>query len=150
MNLRRATLEDIDGIMAELSRHIAACKVHYPAPDKAAVAQTILSSFHHTSPMVVFVSEHEGRVIGLACAVASRYLWAQEVQAEIRLVYVAPEHRGGSAFARLMGAVGTWAKDKGAAEQSFTLSTGIDDDATAACLEKRGWKQVGVDLVKAA
>lgn len=148
MNIRRATPQDIDAIMAELSRHIAACKVHYPAPDKAAVAQTILSSFHHTAPMVVFVAEHDGALTGLACAVVSRYLWAPQVQCEIRLVYVAPEHRGGTMFAQLMQAVEAWAKDKGAAEMSFTLSTGIDDDATAACLGKRGWERAGVDMVR--
>lgn len=149
MEIRRATPEDLDAIVTELTRHIAACKVHYPAPDKAAVAQTILSSFHHTAPMVVFVSEHDGQLTGLACAVVSRYLWSPQVQCEIRLVYVAPEHRGGTTFSRLMQAVESWAKEKGAAEMSFTLSTGVNDEATAACLGKRGWERSGVDMVKA-
>ncbi len=148
MEIRRATLQDIDSIMSELSTHIAACKVHYPEPDKSSVAQTILSSFHHTAPMVVFVAQHSGALIGLACAVVSRYLWSQKMQCEIRLVYVSPEHRGGTAFSRLMQAVELWSQDKGADEMSFTLSTGVGDENTAEILQKRGWNRVGIDLVK--
>ena len=148
MNIRRATVEDIDAIMAHLSQHIGSCKVRYPDPDKQSVAQTILSSFHHTSPKAVFVAECGGEVVGLAHVSASVYPFAPIVNGFIWLVYVAPEHRGGRAFASLMNAVYAWAAEKQCHNLSWTLSAGIDDEGIAACLEKRGWNRVGIDLVK--
>lgn len=148
MNIRRAHAGDVDRIMAILERHIAACRNWYPAPDREAVAATVLSAWHPSAPLVVLVAERDGEIAGLACAVASRYLWAEPMQAEIRLVVVEPEHRGGPGFARLLAGVEDWAVGKGAVHLSFTLASGIADEETATCLEKRGWVRSGVDMVK--
>lgn len=149
VSVRRATLEDLDGIVSMLRRHILSCPNSFPAPERECVAQTILSSFHHTSPMAVFLSYEGSDITGISCSVSSRYLWAPQMQAEIRLVYVSPDHRGGRAFLLLMGAVEAWAKEKNCIEISFALASGLNDEKTAACLEKRGFKRIGIDMVKA-
>lgn len=148
-SVRRATLEDLDGVVSMLRRHIQSCSNSFPAPDRDCLAQTIMSSFHHTSPMLGLVAYEGSELTGIACAVSSRYLWAPQMQAEIRLVYVSPDHRAGRAFLLLMDAIEGWAKEKNCIEISFALASGLNDEKTAACLEKRGFKRIGIDMVKA-
>lgn len=151
MIVRRATLEDIDGLQAVLETHIAACGNFYPKTDRAAMAATILSLFHHTAPGVLFLATEGGDIIGMACARASRYLWSDKVQAEIVLVLVVPSHRGGRAFPKLMRVLDVWAMEKGCIEVSWTLASasGAGDERLAVHLEKRGWLRTGIDMVRA-
>ncbi|MBF0094813.1 MAG: hypothetical protein HQL34_09745 [Alphaproteobacteria bacterium] len=146
--IRRATLDDLDAILAMLEDHIAACGNDYPQPERTVVAQTILSSFHHTAPLVVFLAESDGTLTGIACAVASSYLWAKLIQTEIRLVLVDPAHRGGPTFLRLVKVVRNWAEEKKSVQITFTLASGIDDERIAQTLERLGWKRTGIDMVR--
>lgn len=150
MIVRRAEPKDIDAILRELERHVQACCNDYPAPERDVVTYTVLSAFHHTSPTVVFVAYDGDELTGIACAVSGPYLWAKETQAEIRLIYVTPERRGGFTFSRLLHAVEQWCDEKKARKVSFTLASGIGDEETALCLERRGWKRTGIDMVKVA
>lgn len=148
MNIRRATLEDIGALMEMGGGFVASCPNLYPAPERESTARSILASFHHTAPMVWLIAEEGGAIKGHAFAVASTWIWSQEVQSTIRFIDVVGGHGGGAAFLALLEAVDAWARGKGARECTFTLATGQNDERTAACLEKRGWVRTGVDLVK--
>lgn len=149
LTTRRATLNDVDAIVFELNKHIASCKNYYPPADREAVAMTVHSSYHHTSPILTLLCvRDDGQIIGISSVVASQYLWSRNVQAEIRLVYVVPEHRNSRAFHYMMREIYKWCVEKKCAQISFSLATGVDDDLTARLLQKRGWDQDGIGMVK--
>lgn len=150
INIRRATLQDIDALLDIGERFVLSCQNFYPSPDRSATAQSIMSSFHHTAPMAWFVAEENGILIGMAFVIASRWIWSHDIQAELRFSYVEPEKRGGTSFYRLMDAVQEWSVSKNAREISFTIATGNadEDERLAETLQKRGWKNSGVNLVK--
>ena len=59
------------------------------------------------------------------------------------LVWVAPEHRGGSTFIRMIRAMEAWARNVGIAKIYLSQSTGIEVDKTARLYEKLGYSVSG-------
>ena len=150
ITVRRVTLADLDDVMAMLERHIAACSVEYPKPDRDTLTRSVLSSSHYTAPIALLVAEGaDGGLAGCAAAVVSRCLWSPTLVAQIVILLVEPEHRGrGRAFLALLNAVEKWAAEKECRQITFTLSSGIDDERTARALSKRGYVRTGIDTVK--
>jgi N-acetylglutamate synthase-like GNAT family acetyltransferase len=146
--VRRAVPNDLPSIMKMLGEYLAGCATSYPSPELPAAAQTLLSAFHETSPMLVLVAERDGELVGMACATSGRYLWAFAIQVEMKLILVRPDSRGGRAVLRLLEAIEQWAVSKGAVEISFAAATGKDDERTARMMEKRGYRRSGIDMVK--
>lgn len=145
---RRAYLRDVDGIVFELNKHITSCNNYYPAAEKNAVAMTVHSSFHHTSPALSLLCVEGEKIAGMACVVASRYLWADMMQAQIIIAYVAPEYRHGRAFSMMMNDIEEWCREKKCDQISFEIASGINDEATVAMMQRRGWEKTGIGLVK--
>lgn len=59
------------------------------------------------------------------------------------LVWVAPEHRGGSTFIRMIRAMEAWARNVGITKLYLSQSTGIEVDKTAQLYEKLGYSVSG-------
>lgn len=59
------------------------------------------------------------------------------------LVWVAPEHRGGSTFIRMIRAMEAWARNVGITKLYLSQSTGIEVDKTARLYEKLGYSVSG-------
>ncbi len=148
LTIRRANLADVENIVLHLNKHIQSCKNYYPGAEKEAVALTVHSSYHHTSPMLTLLCLKDDQIIGIASVVASRYLWANKMQAEIRLVYVDPCHRGGRAFHYMMRDIEKWCIEKQCDQISFSIATGNDDENIANMLTHHGWGRDGIGLVK--
>lgn len=59
------------------------------------------------------------------------------------LVWVAPEHRGGSTFIRMIRAMEAWARNVGITKLYLSQSTGIEVDKTVRLYEKLGYSVSG-------
>lgn len=149
MIIRRASHGDEKQLVELLEGHISSCGNDYPMPDKMGVFWTIHSSFHKSSPILLNLAfSDDGELIGCACCTSSRRLWTTKYQAQIIIVYVRPDHRGSTAFIRLMREIEKWAQEKECTDITFTLASGIDDEKTVRCIDKLGYKRTGIDTVK--
>ena len=92
----------------------------------------------------VLVAEKEGVVIGwMAGGVAEQWFSHQLMAFEYGL-FVAPEHRGGTAGPRLAKAFITWAKEHGAALINMGITTGVHEERTGEMYSRLGLKRSGL------
>lgn len=92
----------------------------------------------------VFVAERDGRVIGwLAGGIAEQWFSRKLMAFEYGL-FIAPEHRGGSAGPRLAKAFIEWAGDSGAAVINMGITTGVHEERTGAMYERLGLSRTGL------
>ncbi len=92
----------------------------------------------------VLVAEKEGVVIGwMAGGIAEQWFSRQLMAFEYGL-FVAPEHRGGTAGPRLAKAFITWAKEHGAALINMGITTGVHEERTGEMYSRLGLKRSGL------
>lgn len=95
-----------------------------------------------------FVAERSGEVVGMMIvALAERFFGGDLYVTDITL-YVKPEHRGGMAFARLVIAAETWARERGIRDAAFGVSTEIDAQRTVHAYQRLGYTLSGYTLTK--
>jgi GNAT superfamily N-acetyltransferase len=76
-------------------------------------------------------------------AVSPLWYAPKEIVARDLLVWVAPEHRGGSTFIRMIKAVESWALRANISRLYLSQSTGIEVERTARLYEKLGYSVSG-------
>jgi GNAT superfamily N-acetyltransferase len=96
----------------------------------------------------VFVVEHEDVVIGMLGGYVLEYFFSHDKFASDLVVYVAPQHRGGSAFVRLIVAFEQWAIAQGVSEIVLGVSTEVEAERTASMYERLGYRRVGLTFIK--
>lgn len=97
----------------------------------------------------LFVADKDGELVGFfAGLVAEHFLSTDRVASDIG-VFVLPEHRGGSAFVRLVRAFEAWAIAEGAREISLGISTQVQAEQTVRMYERLGYTMASVGLIKA-
>lgn len=89
-----------------------------------------------------FVAEKGDTIVGMMGGFVSEHFFSYDKVASDLMVYVAPEHRGGSAFYRLLTAFEQWAFVQGAVEIVLGVSTEIVTDQTIAMYERLGYKRL--------
>lgn len=93
--------------------------------------------------MLALVAEKDGEIVGMFGAYVTPYEFGDERIAQDILVYVAPEHRGGMAFVRMIKAYVFWAKEKSAALVFLAQTTGVNQDLVANLYQRLGFTPVG-------
>jgi|DEB19_MinimDraft_2_1074335.scaffolds.fasta_scaffold00935_2 GNAT superfamily N-acetyltransferase len=142
--IRNATSEDIPR-MVELGR-----LMHAESPNFRGMrfdADKLASAVRHAinSPAgFAGVAERDGQVIGGLVAMAvPHYFSPDEVACDLAL-FVAPEHRGGMAAARLVAAYRDWGKALGVAKVQMGVMAGVEAWMVEALCERLGARRVGV------
>lgn len=92
----------------------------------------------------VLVAERDSQVIGwLAGGIAEQWFSRKLMAFEYGL-FIAPEHRGGSAGPRLAKTFIAWAADNGAAVINMGITTGVHEERTGAMYERLGLSRTGL------
>jgi len=87
----------------------------------------------------LFVAEDDNKIIGVFAGVAHEHFFGNHLVSSDLILYVDPEHRGGSAAPRLIKAYEEWAKKIGAKDITIGVSTGVQEERTAKLFEKLGF-----------
>jgi GNAT superfamily N-acetyltransferase len=110
-------------------------------PDK--VAGLALALIGGDAPGVLLVAQARGELAGLFAGVAVQRWFGHDWVATDIAVYVKPEHRGGSAFARLVRAFEAWAAARGVSDVSIGVTTGVHVDRTVHAYQRLGYTLAG-------
>lgn len=117
--------------------------------DRAAVGEFFLNVLtEHLSGGDFFAcvakDSETGEVFGVALGQLTRYILCPEKSFAVdHIVYVRQDKRGTSAAYRLVKEFESWAKQKGATEVSFGVSTGIHPDKTHDFYVRMGYNHTG-------
>lgn len=112
-------------------------------PDKLeAMARPLMDSG------IVLLAEDRGRVVGMIIGAVIEQFFTDAKTAVDVATYVAPSHRGGPWFVKLIKAFEDKAEDLGAAEITFGISSGVQTERTAQLYEKMGYRRSSVGMVK--
>jgi len=87
----------------------------------------------------LFVAEDNDKVIGVFAGFAAEHFFGNDLVSSDLILYVDPEHRGGTAAPRLIKAYQEWAKKIGAKEITIGVSTGVNSERTARLFENMGF-----------
>lgn len=92
----------------------------------------------------LLVAEKTHNVVGWMCGgITEQWFSHQPIAFEYGL-FIAPEHRDGSAGPRLVRAFMRWAKTQGAAVINMGISTGIHEERTGQLYARLGLRRVGL------
>lgn len=87
----------------------------------------------------LMVAEDAGEVIGVFAGVTFNHFFGNDRVSSDLILYVTPEHRGGSAAPRLVKAYEQWARRIGVKEIQIGVSTGVHEERTAQFFQKLGF-----------
>lgn len=93
-------------------------------------------------PGTVLVAVEGPQVVGMMGGFVVEHFFSHDRYASDLVVYVAPGHRGGSAFVRLVFAFEDWAASRGACEIVLGVSTELNPEATVAMYERLGYARL--------
>lgn len=147
MSIRQATLNDLP-ILINLGEIMHAESPRFSCINfsPARLGHTLASLIK--SPMgFVWVTETEaGDVAGGLVATAFQHWASDDLMTTDLALFLAPDHRGGTAAARLARKYHQWARDLGAKLIQQGVTTGVHTDQTVQLLERLGMKRCGVIL----
>lgn len=92
----------------------------------------------------VRVIERDSRVVGGMVAMAAPHYFSPDLVACDLALFIAPEHRGGMAAARLLSAYRDWGRDLGVAKVQLGVMAGIEAWMVEALCERLGARRAGV------
>lgn len=87
----------------------------------------------------LFVAEENDKIIGVFAGFANEHFFGNDLVSGDLILYVDPEHRGGTAAPRLIQAYEKWARSIGVKEIHIGVSTGVNVERTARLFEKLGF-----------
>ena len=140
--VRRAVPADMDVLLA-MGRALHAESPRYRAESyddaKVQALTERLTGPDAPEDATVFVATIGGAVVGVFGVYIAESWYGHDRKASDLTVYVMPEHRGSSAFLRLLRAAEAWAVSRGAVEMSIGVSTSIHTDKTVRAYERSGY-----------
>lgn len=104
--------------------------------------QFILAMMHPEHFFFKVVERH-GQIVGGMAAMLTPQWFSDDLTASDIVLFIAPEHRGGMAAARLIKAYKEWAKQSGAVLISLGVSTGVMVEQTSQFMQAIGCKPYG-------
>lgn len=140
--LRAATESDLDALiaLAEVMHDESPRFRVYPfLPDRL---RTALTTVMRTHLGCAFVTEQDGRITGGFAGIAHPHFACDVLQACDIGLFIAPEHRGGTAAARLVKAYLDWCRTI-EAEPTISINTGVDVERTGLLFQALGARQSG-------
>lgn len=146
LEIRKATMDDKAStvLLIALMHGESPRFGKYPFALKKAIALFELMVEH----CGMFLAEQDGQTIGFFAGAVTEHLLSYEKCASDVGVFVRKEHRGGSAFVRLVKAFEQWAKEQGADEIALGVSTEVNADQTVRMYERLGYRISSYGLIK--
>lgn len=130
-------LAEIGAVLHSESEHFQRCRY---APEKV---QVFLGALLQSTDGLVLVVEKDGEIVGgIAAMVAEQWYSFDRIATDVS-VFILPEHRGGTAPARLLNAYRDWAASRGAVYALAGISTSVTVERTQALYEALGARYVG-------
>lgn len=150
-NIRRATGADVGAILA-MARDMHAESPRYRGLDfdEEKLFNLAQHLMHTPKAGGVLVAEVEGAVVGMFAFHVDQYFFGHDAFASDVVMYIAPKHRCGSLFPRMVAAFEKWADEFGVKEKLLGVSAGIDTGRAVAVLERLGYVQCATGLMKKA
>lgn len=139
--IRPALNEDIPAIVEMVGLYRAEVRPDL-AFDRGAVRRVVSSMIEHARGLVLVV-DLDG-LAGVLIADAAPAFWWFELEAQVRILWIARGHRGGIWATRAMKCFECWAKEIGAARGHVTW-TGKDANAF---FERQGYRFAQTGLTK--
>ena len=93
------------------------------------------------------VAVKDGRIIGLMAGSLVQPAFSRDLMACDFLLYILPQHRGGTAAIRLVNAYVRWARQGRAKMITVGITAGIDNDAAIAFYRAMGFRTSGVQMM---
>lgn len=87
----------------------------------------------------LFVAEENDKIIGVFAGFANEHFFGNDLVSGDLILYVDPQHRGGTAAPRLIQAYEKWARSVGVKEIHIGVATGVNVERTARLFEKLGF-----------
>lgn len=97
---------------------------------------------------ILLVAEVDGELVGMYAGFVSEHFFGHDRFATDYVAFVAPAHRGGTVFIRLLAEFERQAAARGAKEVFPGVSTEVRADRTATLYERRGYRLSGYIAVK--
>lgn len=130
-------IADIGAVLHSESEHFQRCRY---APEKV---RAFLGALLQSADGLVLVVEKGGEIVGgIAAMVAEQWYSFDRIATDVS-VFILPEHRGGTAPARLLNAYREWAASRGAVYALAGISTCVTVERTQALYEALGARYVG-------
>jgi len=146
LNIRKATADDADAILTLVALMVTESPTyrrHAFAFEKATALIKYL-----TEQQCLLVADLMGEIVGFCSGMMGEQLLSYDRYATDTGIYVMPEHRGGTAFVRLVRSFENWAIEQGATEIHLGVSTGIDTERTVRMYERMNYKINSHGLIK--
>lgn len=144
MMIRNATAGDIPALIELGTRMYLESCYSENSPFDADKCAELAESLIYSAAGCVLVAEKSGQVIGwLGGGIAEQFFSRQLMAFEYGL-FVAPEHRGGSAGPRLARAFIEWSKEHGAAVINMGITTGVHAERTGQLYSRLGLQRTGL------
>jgi len=96
----------------------------------------------------ILVAEHSGKIIGMLAFIVQEHFFGSDRFASDLAFYIAPEHRGGMAFVRLVRGFEEVAADMGVDEKLLGVSTGVHPERTVSAMTRLGYEVFSTGLRK--
>jgi hypothetical protein len=143
MLVRPATCDDVAAIIA-IGRVMHAESLHYSRYpyDERKLHRLALGMLEDPNS-ILLVAEQDEIVVGVLAGFVSAFYFSSARSAADLILYVLPEHRGSSAFIRLVGKFETAAIARRANEVVIAVSAEIDAEKTIGMLERLGYQNIG-------
>ena len=93
------------------------------------------------------VAVQDGKIIGLMAGSLVQPAFSKDLMACDFLLYVLPEHRGGTAAVKLVAAYVQWARKGGAKIITVGVTAGIDNDVAISFYRAMGFRESGVQMM---
>lgn len=144
MMIRNATAGDIPALIELGTRMYLESRYSENSPFDADKCAELAESLIYSAAGCVLVAEKNGQVIGwLGGGIAEQFFSRQLMAFEYGL-FVAPEHRGGSAGPRLARAFIEWSKEHGAAVINMGITTDVHAERTGQLYSRLGLQRTGL------
>lgn len=142
--IRTATRNDIPALIALGASMYQESRYAENSPFDALKCADLADHLINADAGCVLVAEHNGQIIGwLAGGIGEQWFLHQLMAFEYG-VFISPNHRGGSAGARLVKSFMAWAKDHGAAVINMGITTGVHEERTGELYSRLGLSRTGL------
>lgn len=139
MKLRHPNPGDMDQIMA-LGRRLHAegwyASLDY---DPETLRETLDHAMAADNMLALVLEAADGKLAGFFLAAETRHFFGRDHYACDLACYVAPEHRGGPGFVRMVRAYEAWCRIRGVREIHIGVSSGVTAERTARMFTKLGY-----------
>ena len=141
--VRCASVDDLPqiAVLGEALRRESA--VWFPEIDLAYLTEMMRPQLDRPDRFYCAVAEKGGRLVGWLNGLLATYEWSPFIFAVQRILYVAPEARGGITAVRLLRDYIAWAEANGAKRQLAGMGNGLPPAKVDGLYRRLGFRPIG-------